>query len=112
MMPDYIPQWVEDIYWWLTKPIRIIQNKFRKPVFQPFTVVRLSDMAQKFYDAHEQETAQSDKPFRHPLRLDDRAIYVNEIRNMPGHCILILQDGSIEQGWHTADFDEVPEDEI
>ena len=40
-------------------------------------------------------------------------VFITEIRNAPGHCVLIsLDDQSIETMRHTSDFREVREDEF
>ncbi len=39
-------------------------------------------------------------------------LFLGEISNMPGHCIVADKKGKIHYGWHTENFTEIPEDEV
>lgn len=45
--------------------------------------------------------------------LSRRYVFLGEIPNMPGHCVVIhLGDSQIERGFHTIDFRELTDEEI
>ena len=47
-----------------------------------------------------------------PLVQHDVFVYLGEIPNMPGHCVLAShKDGVILSGYHIEDFEEIPEEE-
>ena len=48
----------------------------------------------------------------YPFRPEDRLIFLGEIPNMMGHCVLAKEDGTITSGWHTDNFVELTEDEL
>lgn len=50
----------------------------------------------------------------HPLASKElaRVLYLGEIPNMPGHCIIVTTSGDVMWGFHTEDFEEIPEDEV
>jgi hypothetical protein len=39
-----------------------------------------------------------------PFRLGDHVLFVGEIKNMRGHCVVATKDGRILWGYHTDDF--------
>lgn len=53
------------------------------------------------------------KHLRHiPFTKDDTFVYLGDIVQMPGHCIVIrMKDGKVFCGYHTEDFVEIPEEE-
>jgi len=58
----------------------------------------------------------SDMPKKHhkfyPFKEDEPYIFMGEIVQMPGHCIVIeMKSGRIYSGYHTEDFIELSEDE-
>ena len=39
-------------------------------------------------------------------------VFLGDIPNMPGHCVVAdYKTGQIYSGYHTSQFDEIPEDE-
>ena len=43
----------------------------------------------------------------------NRFIYLGEIPNMLGHCVIIGKlTNTVYSGWHTEIFEEIPEDEV
>ena len=46
------------------------------------------------------------------LKNAPRFLFVGEIKNMPGHCVVIPQQGGAIWGYHTNSFIEIPEDEV
>ncbi len=48
-----------------------------------------------------------------PLLLNSSFIYLGEIPNMPGHCVVAEQtSGKVHSGFHIENFVEMEEDEI
>jgi hypothetical protein len=43
--------------------------------------------------------------------LENTYIFIGEIPNMPGHCIVAQKNGIFHTGYHTENFKEIPEDE-
>jgi len=48
----------------------------------------------------------------YPFSANHRYIYVGEIPNMEGHCIVMDEKGKIYTGYHTENFVELTEDEM
>lgn len=49
-----------------------------------------------------------DYPFEHGEKL----LFLGEIVQMPGHCIVIMRNGKVSWGVHTSDFRHPNEDEV
>ncbi len=49
---------------------------------------------------------------KYPFRKDEHLIFVGEISNMKGHCIISRKNGKLVIGYHTDNFVELTEDEI
>ena len=49
---------------------------------------------------------------KYPFKPDGKYIFLGEIPNMPGHCVVVdHQTGRIHSGYHVENFVEIPEDE-
>jgi hypothetical protein len=49
---------------------------------------------------------------RAPFRKNATLVFLGEIPNMPGHCIVAdLKTGTLSGGYHTERFEEIPDDE-
>lgn len=52
-------------------------------------------------------------PDRNPFSESDTLVFFGEIPNMPGHCIVSNKDtGIFYYGYHTDNFEEIPEAEL
>lgn len=73
----------------------------------PYTFVKpsLSDEMKKWYDDNQPDF---------PLMCSNRFIFVSEVTNCPGHCIILdPRSGKILPGvYHTSDFVLIEEDEV
>lgn len=50
---------------------------------------------------------------QYPFRAEASYIFLGEIPNMPGHCVVAEHEsGRIYSGYHTENFTEIPEDEV
>ena len=54
------------------------------------------------------------KEYHYPFKRSLTYIFLGEIVNMPGHCIVIeyKANHTVYSGYHTADFKELKKDEI
>jgi hypothetical protein len=52
--------------------------------------------------------------YDYPFNRNSRYVFLGEITNMPGHCVVMNfeEDGKIIPGYHTEDFAELTEDEL
>lgn len=48
----------------------------------------------------------------YPFKNDEILLFLGEIVQMPGHCILVNRAGKVLWGYHTSDFVEPTEDDI
>lgn len=48
---------------------------------------------------------------KYPFKEDDVFVFLGEIKQMPGHCIVAGKDGRVIWGYHTENFVELTEDE-
>ena len=48
---------------------------------------------------------------QYPFVRNDFLLYLGEVRQMPGHCVVATKDGRVVWGYHTENFVEIPEDE-
>ena len=48
---------------------------------------------------------------QYPFSRHEHCIFLGEIPNMDGHCVIGTKSGNITFGWHTDNFVEVTEDE-
>ena len=49
----------------------------------------------------------------YPFGPEDRFVYIGDIVQMPGHCIVVrMSDGQNFAGYHTDDFIELTEEEV
>lgn len=62
-------------------------------------IVDFTDYPEEFKNAY---------PFKH----NERLLFLGEIINMPGHCIVVNEKGQVLWGYHTDAFREPNEDEI
>lgn len=46
------------------------------------------------------------------IKKEQSLVFLGEIQNMPGHCIIVLPSGKIIWGYHTDDFIELTEEEV
>ncbi len=50
---------------------------------------------------------------RYPIKKGAAYIFLGEIPNMPGHCVVAdLKSGMVHAGYHTESFTEISSDEI
>jgi len=49
---------------------------------------------------------------QYPFKPTETMVYLGEIPNMNGHCVIARQDGTISVGWHIENFRELDEDEV
>jgi len=82
---------------------KLFYGRYSKLQFKPYTVVRMTKEAIKVY---------KEGGWPMPLKPDETAIFVNDIRGMEGHSILMKWDGKLLLAWHTDNFEEVPEEEL
>ena len=53
------------------------------------------------------------KRLKYPYAKDQPLIFLGEIPNMPGHCIVVgVKSGRIYSGYHTENFVELSADEV
>jgi hypothetical protein len=49
---------------------------------------------------------------RSPFPKGARLVYLGEIPNMPGYCVVVdCKSGRIRTGYHTERFEEIPQEE-
>ena len=48
---------------------------------------------------------------QYPFTLGERVLFLGEIAEMPGHCVVVKRDGRVMWGYHTDNFRELTEDE-
>lgn len=49
---------------------------------------------------------------RYPFSADGVYVFLGEIPNMPGHCVVVdHRSGKVFSGYHTENFAEIPDDE-
>lgn len=50
---------------------------------------------------------------RYPFNKGEAYVFLGEIPNMPGHCVVAdRKSGKIHAGYHTESFVEIPRDEL
>ncbi len=49
--------------------------------------------------------------YEYPYKAGDRVLMLGEVAQMPGHCVIALQDGRVLFGYHTENFRRLTEDE-
>ncbi len=49
---------------------------------------------------------------RYPFGIGEPLLFIGEIVNMPGHCIVANKKGEVHYGYHTENFIELREDEV
>ena len=53
------------------------------------------------------------REFQYPFNGNIKYVFLGEIINMPGHCVVAdYNDGMIFSGYHTDDFVELTESEV
>ena len=52
------------------------------------------------------------KPSNYPWKIGEHLLYLGEIEQMPGHCIIVNKAGRVFWGWHTDNFRNPTEDEL
>jgi len=78
--------------------LKRIRKTYKSPVKQPrqYSLVKLT--------SQDLEIA---------FKNDDRLIYLGEIPNMPGHCIVMdYITGTVYSGYHICNFVELTEEEV
>ena len=70
-----------------------------------YSLVRVTEKYKNcFQSAHDKQM---------PLIKYDMFIFLGEIPNMKGHCIVAAHpNGPIISGWHTENFEEVPKEDL
>jgi len=55
-----------------------------------------------------------DEPYSnvYPFKYDEHVLFLGEIVQMPGHCIIVNKLGQVLWGYHIDDFREPTEDEL
>jgi len=53
----------------------------------------------------------SDEAAVYPFKEGDLLLSLGEIKNMPGHCVVVDRNGNVLWGYHTENFREPTEDE-
>jgi hypothetical protein len=48
---------------------------------------------------------------QYPFTQKDTFLFLGEVRQMPGHCVVATKDGRVIWGYHTANFVVISEDE-
>lgn len=51
-------------------------------------------------------------PHAYPWKKGESLLYLGEVVQMPGHCIVVNRKGKIFWGWHTDNFRYPTENEI
>ena len=49
---------------------------------------------------------------QYPFSRHEHYIFLGEIPNMNGHCVIGHKNGAITFGWHTDNFVELTDDEV
>jgi hypothetical protein len=49
---------------------------------------------------------------QYPFVVDEAVLFIGEIVNMPGHCVVVRKDGKVLWGYGTDKFIELTEDEL
>ncbi len=47
----------------------------------------------------------------YPFVRDEVLLFMGEVRQMPGHCVVATKDGRVIWGYHTENFLIVPDDQ-
>lgn len=50
--------------------------------------------------------------FKYPFDNNEVVLFLGEIKNMEGHCIVVKKNGKVLWGYHTDNFEALTEDEI
>lgn len=55
-----------------------------------------------------------DQKWKHayPFNMHEVVVFLGEINEMPGHCIVAKKDGKVKWGYHTENFRKIKENEI
>lgn len=48
---------------------------------------------------------------KYPFVRDEVLLYLGEVQQMPGHCIVVTKEGRVIWGYHTENFVVLSEDE-
>ena len=49
---------------------------------------------------------------KYPWKAGTSLLFLGEIANMPGHCVVVDKAGKVHWGYHTENFREPTEDEL
>jgi hypothetical protein len=63
------------------------------------------------FKQHELVAWQGEDP-THTFLPNQRVLFLGEILQMPGHCIVVNQNGKVIYGFHTDNFRKLQEDEL
>ena len=87
------------------------------PYIPPLSLVKLSQWYRDYMGEYmESEHWHGDKSkwgdgYYTEFLAQDKFIYLGEIPNMPGHCVIVGMNGRTYFGFHTDDFQELDENE-
>lgn len=89
-------------------------SKYMSCELTPLSLVKLT---QEYRDIMEERVTGENYTMGRSLEdsefLDqERFIYLGEIPNMPGHVVVVGQNGRVYFGFHDDDFQELSEDEV
>lgn len=48
----------------------------------------------------------------YPFKYNEIVLFLGEIKQMPGHCIIVNRKGKVFWGYHTENFEEPKEEDI
>jgi len=68
--------------------------------FQPMQLVKAVNNLPKGYQ------------WQYPWKIGEILLFMGEIKQMPGHCLVVNRAGKIYWGYHTDGFIEPSEDEV
>jgi len=70
-------------------------------VFNQYQLIRLTEESEGMFKAHPNYQ-----------NLSGVLLYLGEIYQMEGHCVISNRSGEIVWGFHTDSFEAIPEDEL
>ena len=58
--------------------------------------------------------AEWDQKWKHayPFNMHESVVFLGEINEMPGHCIVARKNGNVMWGYHTDNFRKIKKEEI
>ncbi len=76
----------------------IKKNKWRKPRKLSLVKFDFEGLPKKYWT-------------QYPFQPNESYLFLGEIPNMNGHCVIGNPDGTVQFGWHTNNFIELTDDE-